>query len=176
MRAVTSSEVCELAAKQAIRDVLSAYCRAMDRCDRDLALATWHSGGTCDYLNSFQGTGTEFVDWVLVRHSRLLRHSHQVTNVDIKVDVENDRAVSEAYVTATLWRPPEGSPTETLSRGRYLDRWSNRDGRWAIDHRVFVQDLMTNTPIPANSLELVAAQSRRDPADPSYELFASIVP
>jgi hypothetical protein len=159
----------ELADKQAIRDVLTRYCRSMDRMDRDLALAVWHPGGTCEYVDMFEGTGAGFVDWVWKAHEGMLRHSHQITNV--LIDVDGDHAVSEAYVTVALWSPPVESPSEIISRGRYLDRWSFRDGRWAIDHRVHVQDLMTMTPIPASSLEGMSARSRRDRDDPSYELF-----
>lgn len=174
MDELTPTEIREVAAKAAIRDVLTSYCRSMDRMDRDLALGVWHPGGTCEYVDMFEGTGAGFVDWVWEQHEGMLRHSHQITNVLMEVDVDRDRAVSEAYVTVALWSPPEDAPTEIISRGRYLDRWSCRDGRWAVDHRVYVQDLMTMTPIPASSLDGAAAQSRRDREDPSYELFASL--
>ena len=163
MDELSSTEVREVAAKQAIRDALASYCRSMDRMDRDLALATWHADGTCEYVDMFEGTGAGFVDWVWGMHEGMIRHSHQITNVLTEVDVDGDRAVSEAYVTVALWSPPEDSPTEIISRGRYLDRWSCRDGRWAIDHRLYVQDLMTMTPIPASSLEAAAAQVTTGP-------------
>jgi hypothetical protein len=164
----------ELAAKQAIRDVLASYCRSMDRMDRDLALGVWHEGGTCEYVDMFEGTGAGFVDWVWEQHEGMLRHSHQITNVNIAVDVDAGRAVSEAYVTVALWAPPADAPTEIISRGRYLDRWSLRDGRWAVDHRVYLQDLMTMAPVPADAVAGASARSTRDEADPSYELFASL--
>ena len=113
---LTPTEVHAVAAKQAIRDALASYCRSMDRMDRDLALATWHADGTCEYVDMFEGTGAGFVDWVWGMHEGMIRHSHQITNVLMEVDVEGDRAVSEAYVTVALWSPPEDSPTEIISR------------------------------------------------------------
>ena len=55
------------------------------------------------------------------------------------VDVDGDRAVSEAYVTVALRTadPSSDSLVDIVSRGRYLDRWSQRHGRWAIDARRF---------------------------------------
>jgi hypothetical protein len=66
--------------------------------DRDLALAVWHSGGTCEYVDMFEGTGAGFVDWVWEAHEGMLRHSHQITNVLMEVDVDGDRAVVMADV------------------------------------------------------------------------------
>jgi hypothetical protein len=164
----------ELVAKQAVRDVLASYCRSMDRMDRELALSVWHDGGTCEYVDMFEGTGAGFVDWVWRQHEGMLRHSHQITNVNVHVDLDGGRAVSEAYVTVALWAPPAETPTEIISRGRYLDRWSQRDGRWAIDHRLYLQDLMTMAPVPPDAVAGASARSTRDGSDPSYELFASL--
>ena len=54
----------ELAAKQAITEVIYKYCRGLDRMDRELADTVWHPDGTADYGN-FQGTGAQFLDYVL---------------------------------------------------------------------------------------------------------------
>ena len=94
MDELTPTEVRAVAAKQAIRDVLASYCRSMDRMDRDLALGTWHADGTCEYVDMFEGTGAGFVDWVWGMHEGMIRHSHQITNVLMEVDVDGDRAVS----------------------------------------------------------------------------------
>jgi hypothetical protein len=161
----------QLADQLAIRDVLMRYCRSMDRMDRALGLSVWHPDGTANYADMYEGTGAGFIDWVFLAHQGMLRHSHQITNV--LVEVNGDHAVSEAYVTVVLWSMPVESPTEIISRGRYLDRWSKRDGRWAIDHREYVTDLMTATPLSPEALEGVAAASRRDRDDVSYALFGS---
>jgi len=164
----------DLAAKQAITEVIYHYCRALDRMDRELADTVWHPDGTADY-GFFQGTGAEFLDWVWTQHELVLGHTHRISNVLIEVD--GDRAGSEAYVVATLWgasQPGGMSPmfTQMVARGRYLDRWSCRDGVWAIDHRLFVEDLMltsglNGTPKP----EPGKARARRDRSDPSYGVF-----
>jgi hypothetical protein len=105
-------------------------------------------------------------------------HSHQITN--ILIEVEGDRAVSEAYFTASLQAAPKaddqgGTVTEHLWRGRYLDRWSKREGRWAIDHRQVIFDSYTPHDFPADRLNgAPVALSRRDAEDPSYAHFRSL--
>ena len=118
----------ELQDRQAILAVLHRYCRAMDRMDHQLGSSVWHPGGTADYGVIFEGTGQGFVDWVMVVHAGLDRHSHQIANV--LLEVNGDVAASEAYVTANLRAKPDdnGDVVEITSRGRYLDRWSRRNG------------------------------------------------
>jgi hypothetical protein len=54
-------------------------------------------------------------------------------------------------------------------RGRYLDRWSRRNGVWAIDHRIHVPDHATTFPVPESTP--AEAAGARDRSDPSYQLF-----
>ena len=122
-----------LAAKQAIRECLYRYCRAMDRKDRELGRALWHPDGTADYGPMFRGTGAGFVEWVTDIHETMIATSHQLANILIETD--GLVATSESSVTAALRREVDGQPTDEIVRGRYYDRWSYRDGRWAIDHR-----------------------------------------
>ena len=164
-----SDPVQELIDKQAITEVIYRYCRGLDRMDADLVRSVWHAKGTADYgAEMFQGTGDGFVEWVWAAHAGMERHSHQITNILIEVD--GDSAASESYVTVALRTKAEaGQATEIVARGRYVDRWSRRDGRWAIDHRHFVTDLQTAEAAPA--LDADAGESRRDRTDPSYEVL-----
>jgi hypothetical protein len=58
---------------------------------------------------------------------------------------------------------------ENLYRGRYVDRWSRRDGRWAIDHRQFVPDSYTRIEFDHPTVDSpYLAVARRDRDDPSY--------
>ncbi len=165
----------ELAAKQAITEVIYRYCRALDRMDRVLAETVWHPDGTADY-GHFQGTGAEFIDMVWAAHERVLGHIHQVTNVLIEVD--GDRAGSEAYVVATLWGRATGSGmpphyTQMVARGRYVDTWSCRNGVWAIDHRDFVEDLtLISGLVGTPKTPFGETRGKRDRTDPSYRALA----
>ncbi len=166
-----------LLAKQAITEVLYRYCRAFDRMDYDLALTVWHPGGTCNYTNRIgtpNVTAVEYFGPSWAHRAKLRNHSHQVTN--ILIELTGDKAVSEAFFTASLQTEPEnGKILEHLYRGRYLDRWSRRDGVWAIDHRQVVFDSYTPYEFAFDRLQGVPLDlTRRDKDDPSYAHFQSL--
>lgn len=156
----------QLADRLAIADQLASYARAMDRIDRGLGYQVWHPDGTADYGPMFTGTGREFVDWVCETHQRMVAHAHRLSN--ILVELDGDRAASEAYVHATLRFEEEGALRQGSVFGRYLDRWSRRNGRWAIDHRVYVQDFDDVRDV---GRLLVGGWGRRDREDPSYAVL-----
>lgn len=172
-------------AKQAILEGLYRYCRSIDRMDRDLMATVFHPDATVEFPY-LAGTWREFVEWVWTTHDKFDIHSHQVTNALIDVAADGVSAVSEAYVTASLWlsNAEDGEVEQQVApghdvivgtrggvehhvRARYLDRWSLRDDVWAIDHRQCITDLQTITPTTG----LVGA-GRRDAEDPSYGLSA----
>ncbi|HLS98796.1 MAG: nuclear transport factor 2 family protein [Porticoccaceae bacterium] len=155
-----------LADREAIREQIYRYCRAMDRIDHQLGYGIWHPDGSADYGPMYSGSGRGFIDWVCEQHSAMLGHSHQVANILIQLD--GDRAGSEAYVTATLRFRQEGRLMQTIARGRYVDRWSRRDGRWAIDHRTYIHDFDELVDVPASITE---GWGRRDTTDPSYAVL-----
>lgn len=163
----------ELAAKQAITEALHRYCRGLDRMDRAMAESTWHPGGTADYGPMFQGTGSGFLDWVWPTHEGFARHSHMASNALIAVDLAAGTAVSECYVSVWLrMRPHDGVVRDLFGRGRYVDRWSHRDGIWAIEHRNYVDDLQRMESSPESSMtDGSTATGRRDRTDPSFVLF-----
>lgn len=163
-----SAELERLLAIEEIRRRLHDYCRAMDRRDDELGRSVWHEDGTADYgAEVFQGLGRDFVEQVSQSHLRRTAHSHQLATVAVEVDGE--RAGSEAYATVRLVTDTGGAVTEELFVGRYLDRWSRRAGRWAIDHRVWVLDFgELDRPIVGVPL---SGASSRDRTDPSYAVL-----
>ncbi|TXS96054.1 nuclear transport factor 2 family protein [Parahaliea maris] len=154
-----------LQSESEIRAVLAGYCRALDRMDKPAAYAVWHPDGTALYHDIFEGTGHGFVDWVWDAHAGMERHSHQISQSVIAVN--GDVARSETYITVSLWMLPnaDGARQEIVSRGRYLDRWSRREGRWAIDHREHVLDMQTLHQLVPGYVSQVSA---RDYSDPSF--------
>ena len=88
-----------------IRARLARYCRGLDRMDKDMAYAVWHPDATATYYDMFEGSGHGFIDWVWKVHAGVERHSHQIANTLVNID--GDKAVSEAYVTVCLWARPD---------------------------------------------------------------------
>jgi hypothetical protein len=163
----------QLADREEIRELLYRYCRAVYRIDAPMGHSVWHRDGTADYGEAiYIGTGRGAIDLICQAHRGMLNHSHQVTNITITLD--GDRAASESYVFATLRLAGEGSRMQGHVWGRYLDRWSRRDGRWGIDHRVCVIDFDEVRPVTA--MHAPQGRGRRDGADPSYAVLDHRLP
>jgi SnoaL-like domain len=152
--------------KQQIREVLYRYCRSMDRVDDELGYSVFHADAQADYGHFYSGSGHGFIDFARQLHrNEYLEHSHQITN--ILIVVQGDRAESEAYVTVSLRRRDAGQLRQVTLCGRYLDKWTRKEGRWAISRRDYVHDFDDIRPI----VEAVSAGwGKRDSSDLSYSL------
>lgn len=158
----------ELADKQAIRDLIYTYCRAVDRIDVPLGHSIWHDDGYADYgADYYQGPGKGVIDTICAHHRHLLSHSHQVSN--ILIQLQGDTAGSEAYVTGTMRMKRDGTLMQIGVWGRYLDSWEKRDGRWGLMRRSVSfdhQEIREVTDLPGHGLA-----SARDASDPSYAVL-----
>jgi hypothetical protein len=154
----------EHADRQAITDLIYRYCRSVDRLDIPLGHSIWHEGATADYgADFYQGDGRGAIDHICEQHRRTLHHSHQVSNILIEVD--DDRAGSESYATASLRAYRNEKLFQMTIWGRYVDRWSRRNGRWGLDHRLAIRDFDEIREVTALNNHNVG---RRDRSDPSY--------
>ncbi|HQR02916.1 MAG: nuclear transport factor 2 family protein [Proteobacteria bacterium] len=153
----------ELLEKSAIRDVLYRYCRGLDRMDKPMSYAVFAAESTTNYHGIYQGTGHGFIDWVWESHKLMATHSHQITNM--LIDLQGNTATSEAYVTVILQQHRTEGAVEIQCRGRYLDRWTKRDGRWEIVEREHIIDTQSEMPLPGVGK---SPESRRDNEDRSY--------
>lgn len=154
-----------LADKFAITEQLYRYCRSVDRLDTELGHGVFHEDALAVFP-SFTGTGRGWIDHICEGHLAFTGHSHQITNV--LIEVEGDRAGSESYVTAVLHRADSGKLLRHTFQARYIDQWSRREGRWAIDRRECLVDLGTLSEI--NELP-GSERSCRDADDPSYAVL-----
>lgn len=183
MTAPTADELAILVAKQAITEQIYNYCRGLDRMDLELALAVWHPDGTADFgsvASKESGLAAraipirEHFDRAWEFRRQFLCHSHQATN--ILIEVRGDTARSETTSISNLQRLlDDGRISQDVFWGRWLDTWSRRDGRWAIDHREAVLDChmpATFDATPFNAVE--NGRSRRDRTDPSYAVLGFV--
>ena len=159
-----------IADRHAITDLIYRYCRAVDRLDHALGYSIWHPDGTADYGEAvYQGSGHGFIDFVIGQHRQTLGCSHQVTNIILELD--GDRAASESYHLAGLRIQRGEQVFEITVRGRYIDRWSKRDGRWGIDHRLTIRDFDDMRPVTPLG---AASAGRPDATDPSYAVLQNL--
>jgi ketosteroid isomerase-like protein len=159
-----------LADRQAIRDCLATYCRAVDRLDRELLLSVYHEDAVEDH-GVFVGNREGFADWVIDFHSRA-QHATQHVITNHVCDLDGDVAHTETYYMFAAMNV-EGASL-TLSGGRYIDRFERRQGRWAIALRKVVSDWWGEpgqaslTPEGRRALN-AGVRCARDRTDSSYE-------
>ena len=157
----------DLADRQSITDLIHRYCRSVDRLDVPLGHSIWHPGATADYgADYYQGPGPGVIDRICRDHAGLLHHQHQMGN--ILIDLDGDLAGSESYVTATLRMMAGDQMRQMTVHSRYADRWSRRDGRWGLDHRIAIREfdeMRVVTPMQAHDT------GKRDRSDPTYAVL-----
>ena len=171
------SMVRELYDKQKIREVVTRYCRAVDRMDRDLLMSVYHPDAIDDH-GFFVGNREDFWVWVKRYHGNAQSgHQHIVTNHNCELD--GDTAHCETYYIFAGMDAKDN--TLTLGGGRYLDRMEKRDGEWRIAARKCVSE-WGGVPAPSKLAPEVMAMLRsngvisRDESDSSYDRPLSVEP
>ena len=129
--------------KQEIYEVLMRYCRAIDRCDEPLLRSLYHPDATDDH-GVFNGKASDFCDWIMPILWATKSSAHNISNV--LIEVEGDVAYSEAYFVAYNRIDREGEGFDSITGGRYIDRFERRNGVWKIAERHVVYDWNRTDP------------------------------
>jgi hypothetical protein len=133
----------ELVAAQDIAAALAVHSRGVDRAEVNLLASAYHPNATVDY-GFYTGPAAEFAGILAASQRQSPVTLHRTCNMWIEVDGASAR--SESYVLAYVETPEADGPVQRLIGGRYLDRHSRRDGRWRLDHRIYVLDCNINRP------------------------------
>lgn len=163
-------DVAELVARDAISNILAQHSRGVDRAHLDLLAGAYHPGATVDY-GFFAGAALQLAEILANAQANTPPTLHRTSNMWIKVD--GDHAVSESYVIAYVEEPD----TQRFVMGRYLDRHSMREGRWALSHRSYVMDANINRsnsvarPAPSSNPSLFGPQGGKGASDPGLALL-----
>lgn len=163
----------ELIDKQQIYEVLSTYCRGVDRCDAALVRSVYHEDSYDDH-GYWKGPGREFGDFVVNRLWKAnSATTHSITN--ILIDLDGKIARSEAQIMATLVRRNTSPVLADVMGARYVDRLSKRNDVWKLDERTVVLDWhkvetwpSSDAPVP---LEGFAVGKRSDGSDPIFTML-----
>ncbi len=159
--------------RQALHELLTAYCRGVDRADAALLASCFHDDAVV-VTGTLNGPAREFVPGMtaLLRQN-VKRVFHAVSNEWFQI--AGDRAVGESYAIAVGTVAADGADVDTLVGGRYLDRFERRAGTWKIAERVFVQDWNMRQPSTAAFDDAFYAGLKLrgcyGPADPVYAFW-----
>ena len=133
-----------LLAKEAIREVLAAYARAIDRADGPLLKSCYHPDAIEEHGGNFTGNAHEYVDVAIPRVLKMGVMQHLLGTSHI--DLQGEQAWVETYIW-TFARFTSGErQVDTFTGGRLIDRFERRNGQWRIAHRRTVFDWNRDTP------------------------------
>lgn len=142
-------------ARQEIEQVISRYCRAVDRLDVELLKSVYHEDAVDDH-GSFRGNAHEFAEFIVDNIRKTTVYGfHTVTSstIDVRGDVaaaesyyiaysrhaggweQVSEQFGERYATAAREAGTLDQEHEYVAGGRYIDRFERRAGEWRIARR-----------------------------------------
>ena len=160
MENIDPKDIQELIDRTRIYDVLTRYCRALDRCDVDLMRSVYWDDARDDH-GVFNGGAQEFAEFIIREIQQWFEVTmHAIMNVHMELDdktactesylfayhkVRGDREKIEEifgskYLSQFDWSKVDGIPHVFYYGGRYVDRLEKREGEWKIAHRQVVMD------------------------------------
>jgi hypothetical protein len=132
-----------LIAKDEIVSALMRYCRGIDRRDEQLVRSVYHEDAVDEHGFGQRASGWELAARVDVSNGDSFPAEWEATQhliANILVEVDGDRAASEAYFAALIRFSHDGRRYDNVASGRYLDCWERRGGPFRIVHRNVVYD------------------------------------
>jgi uncharacterized protein (TIGR02246 family) len=157
--------------RDAIRQLICTYCRAVDRGDAELLASIFWEDSTVisGVVNS---SGADFAKGVT---------DYVIANVDYCfhstanewIDVTGDHGVGEHYIIAHMCAGGQ----DVMTGGRYIDSYERRGGAWRIKSRTFVADWNTSHPKSLaldGMYELLKTRGSFGKGDPIYAHWASL--
>lgn len=160
--------------REAITELVHAYCNAADRKDNAKMRALYHPDATDDHGGFFRGLAMDFIDRLPQIQAPMEILHHNITTLNIAID--GDYGEGEVYVLAFhRVAKPDGGSLDLLIGGRYLDHYERRNGQWKFASRAVVADWVNihEPSIVQLDHELVAGSKigRSDETDPGYDNF-----
>jgi ketosteroid isomerase-like protein len=152
----------QLIDKDAIRDLVLCYSRAVDRKDIELLRDLYTDDATDEHGDSFTGPARAYCDFIERSLPHMPYSGHHVCNHLISVD--GDAGSGEVYAIACHVIPDgAGGRQEDFMCVRYIDNYRREeDGKWRFSKRVVTYDMKLRRPFDGGGLMGLGDK------DPSY--------
>jgi len=147
MSLALEDEIAVWRAERSITRVIQRYARAVDARDFVRVRRCFHEDAEVRYGDWFVGDLDAAMTFLTESIPRLVSTLHVFGTPWIELDLEGGSAEVETYAvnSATYMPDADGVSMQNVSGTRYLDRFSLRDGRWAIvtreNRRVWAHNL-----------------------------------
>lgn len=162
----------DLLDRQALAELVHAYCRAVDRREFAALFALYHPDAWHDHGAMFAGGPAALRDWLAASMPPDMTTHHFVGNT--LFHVRGDEAEGEIYTLNSHIIPAPTGTIEYLAGGRYLDQYRRVDGRWRFWRRTRVVDWSRQQPAAPAASARGVAQGVAGPADPSHALLPGL--
>lgn len=165
----------EIASRLAIHETLALYCRGIDRCDPDQLAAAFTPDAMIDYGDGVRPIA-EVIPRLMAGLGSMRLTQHNISNTVMRID--GARAKAETYCVALHIIPaPDGTDTELVVGGRYLDTLMLHQSRWLIAERLYVMDWNRSVPatmtLEGGLLDGLRRRGARGSDDPSAAWWAA---
>lgn len=164
------SKLDRLVSKQEITEGIFRWARGADRLDLATLQSAFHADAKINYGSGDVPSG-DFLQGIVAQHAADFESTRHII-FNVLIDVDGDRATSEAGVDCRVRFTGADGPCEMLVVGRYFDKWERRNGPWKIAHRFSVldsyrvQEVVSNAQVDGWTSGI--ARGTRDASDPSY--------
>jgi ketosteroid isomerase-like protein len=152
--------------KDAIRELVLCYSRAIDRQDIELLRDLYTDDATDSHGDSFDGSAEDYCKFIAGSFPYMPYSGHHVCNHMVSVD--GDEGNGEVYALAYHVIPDQsggGGQQEDFMAVRYIDNYRRcADGKWRFSKRVVTYDMQIRRPFTGGGL-----MGLRD-KDPSYQV------
>lgn len=152
--------------KEAIRELVLLYSRAIDRKDVELLRDLYTEDATDTHGDSFDGPADAYCDFIAQALPYMQYSGHHACNHLISVD--GDEGNGEVYALALHYIPDQKNPgqwVEDFLAVRYIDNYRRcADGKWRFSKRVVTYDMHIVRPFDGDGL-LGSSE-----IDPSYQV------
>lgn len=170
MTTKTTQILHELADREAIRECLYRYARGVDRLDAEMVRSAYWPDCIDEHMG-FVGNADEFIAWSFPIMGSMDQTMHIVGNV--LMTIRGDEAEAESYFYGIhRVNLPDGSKSDVIGAGRYLDTLQKRGDEWRIHYRLVVTDWFRQYPDSADwsqgMLGIMVDPGGRHPDDESY--------
>ncbi len=159
--------------KQAITELLYAYCNASDRHDHEKLRELYHEDAIDDHGAFFKGEAMDFIDKLPDIQGPMKILHHNLTTMNIALD--GNYAEGEIYVLAFHQVETDKGLMDVLIGGRYLDKYEKRNGIWKFAYKAVLADwVKVSEPSEVQLDHPFVAGSNigcPGPEDPSYQTF-----
>ena len=164
--AISDRAIQQLIDREAIRDLVLCYSRAIDRKDIELLRDLYTEDATDSHGDSFDGPADAYCKFIEGSLPYMQYSGHHACNH--MISTEGDEGNGEVYALCYHYIPDQANPGQWLEDFmcvRYIDNYRRcSDGKWRFSKRVVTYDFHTVRPFDGSGL------LGSSPVDPSYEV------